>query len=198
MTSEESIQLLDFFKISALLKDELRHSWTVKCRQESVADHCWRLALMVMVCSSYFPDEFDVLKAIKMALIHDLGEIYERDLHFLEVNKSNLVRKKRALSEEKAVLKLCNLLKIEGSSIFNLWKEFEENKSLESQVVNCLDKIEVCIQHNQAKLSTWTEDEKNCIESYFSQIQTPFLILENLKKLVFLECLTKVKQKYLS
>lgn len=197
MTNYKAQKILDFLNISEGIKNELRHSWTSKGRRESVAEHSWRLSLMVLVCAPYFPKEFNVLKAIKMAILHDIGEVYEGDLHFLEINKSENSRKKRFLAEENAVHNICKVIGNHGSSIFNIWREFEENKTIEAQIVNCLDKLEACIQHNQADISTWTKEEKESIDNYFSQINPIFNIIQNLKELVYSECLAKTNLSFI-
>jgi len=192
--NKDLIVILNFFRLLERLKNELRHSWTSNGRQESVAEHSWRLSLMVIVCSSYMSENnFDLLKALQMAVIHDLGEIYAGDRHFLEINKSPRSRQERANREEKAVADLCAVLGKNGDSIRSLWEEFEEQKTVEAQVVNCLDKLEVCIQHSQADILTWTQEEINSLDSYFSTINPNSQILDSLKNAVYSECMKKTR-----
>lgn len=63
-----------FIQLMEQLKNELRHSWTSTGRQESVAEHSWRLCLMVMTFAPELEHPIDVNRAIKMALIHDCVE----------------------------------------------------------------------------------------------------------------------------
>ena len=61
-------QFFDLMHLAESLKKELRHSWLSDGRQESVAEHSWRLSLMAMGMGHMFPkDQYDVSKAIKMA-----------------------------------------------------------------------------------------------------------------------------------
>ena len=47
-------------------------------RKENDAEHSWHLAMMVVILSEYFKGA-DILKTVKMVLIHDLVEIYAGD-----------------------------------------------------------------------------------------------------------------------
>ncbi|MFA6446590.1 MAG: HD domain-containing protein, partial [Candidatus Paceibacterota bacterium] len=49
MTSLVLANILKFLHESEALKRQLRHSWLSDGRQESVAEHTWRMALMAMV-----------------------------------------------------------------------------------------------------------------------------------------------------
>ena len=58
------------------LKQVLRQSFlTDGQRRENDAEHSWHLALMVVVLSEYAKETVDVLKVVKMVLVHDLVEI---------------------------------------------------------------------------------------------------------------------------
>ena len=51
-----SIEILRFLNIAEKLKCELRHSWTSSNRQESVAEHSWRLCLFTFILKNEFKD----------------------------------------------------------------------------------------------------------------------------------------------
>ena len=52
---------------------------------ENDAEHSFHLALMVIVFWEDFP-ELDLLKCLKLALLHDLVEIYAGDTYFLDTD----------------------------------------------------------------------------------------------------------------
>ena len=70
---------IDFLNKIGKLKCITRHSWTSSGRQESVAEHSWRLAVMAMLCADEYPN-LDINKVIKMCLIHDFGEAITGDI----------------------------------------------------------------------------------------------------------------------
>lgn len=69
----------DFIKEAEGLKSTLRTAWTAEGRQESTAEHSWRLALFAGVMCREFP-ELDWEKVLMMCLVHDLGERYSGDI----------------------------------------------------------------------------------------------------------------------
>ncbi|MEI4220283.1 MAG: HD domain-containing protein [Candidatus Dasytiphilus stammeri] len=63
---------LQFIREAEKLKDTLRSSFTSQGRQESTAEHSWRLCLMALT----FEDQLKSLnfaKLLKLCVIHDLG-----------------------------------------------------------------------------------------------------------------------------
>ena len=67
--------LARFFVRSGRLKAERRRGWVKKLglnNPESVADHSYRTALMAMVISD--SRGLDTVKAVRLALLHDLPE----------------------------------------------------------------------------------------------------------------------------
>ena len=57
--------LISFLNAVEPMKDNTRHSWTSRGRQESVAEHSWRLALMAYLVKDEFP-EADISRTILM------------------------------------------------------------------------------------------------------------------------------------
>ena len=76
MTPKELISILT---VAERLKCATRHCYTSTGRQESVAEHSWRIALMGMLLKPEFP-ELDMDRVIRMCLIHDLGEAFTGDI----------------------------------------------------------------------------------------------------------------------
>lgn len=49
MKKEQLLAVLEVLKLAEKLKFELRHSWLSNERQESVAEHTWRMSLMAVL-----------------------------------------------------------------------------------------------------------------------------------------------------
>ena len=75
----EAEKLMEALHTVEKLKRTMRHCYTSDDRKESVAEHCWRVALMAYWMEDEFP-EVDINKVIKMCLIHDLGECFTGDI----------------------------------------------------------------------------------------------------------------------
>ena len=79
MTEPEIIATVDFLRRAEALKDTLRSGHTSKGRPESTAEHTWRLMLMALVFSRSF-GEIDMLRLLKILVVHDLGEAISGDV----------------------------------------------------------------------------------------------------------------------
>jgi len=120
-------------------------------RYESVADHSWRLALLVMLLERKLSRRMDLNKALKMALIHDIPEVIAGDESPLGedgTGKSTHAFNKEAKearheSEKRAAKRVFDMLpKEEGKELLGLWLEYERQECFEARVVKALDRIE--------------------------------------------------------
>lgn len=155
-TIDQLSAVLDVLKLAERLKFELRHSYTSSGRQESVAEHTWRMSLMAVLMEPYLEEKVDMGKLLKMIIIHDLIEAEAGDMSVLDVIRDpslKLVKQQREIQAiENLRLSLGGLL---GQEIYELWFEFEEKKTYLAKVANAFDKLEVQLQHNEADISTW-------------------------------------------
>lgn len=83
-----------FLKLVENLKMELRHSWLSNGRRESVADHIFRLSLMVMRYAECLDQPIDIFKSVKMAIVHDLAEAMVGDVPVLEAQTVEAKKRK--------------------------------------------------------------------------------------------------------
>lgn len=77
-------QIHEFVRQTEGLKKLLRHSWLSDGRQESVAEHSWRMALMAMTLHRELDFEVNIAKVLKMIIVHDLAEILAGDYELLK------------------------------------------------------------------------------------------------------------------
>ncbi len=156
---------IDFLGVIEKLKCNTRHSWTSSGRQESVAEHSFRLAVMAMLCKDEYP-ELDINKVIKMCLVHDFGEAVTGDVpSFYKTNKNEN-------EENDAIAYLLSLLPDTlKKELSDLFFEMNELKTPEAKLYKALDNTEAVISHNEADISTWlplelelnlTYGEENC------------------------------------
>ncbi|MGI5959742.1 MAG: HD domain-containing protein [Massiliimalia sp.] len=146
-------QLLSFLHAVEPLKYNTRHSWTSSGRQESVAEHSWRLALMAYLVKDEFP-QADIDKVILMCLVHDLGEAVTGDIPaFYKEEQHRSV-------ERKAVHALLDPLPSPfREELSQLFQEMEAQQTVEAKLYKALDKMECLIQHNEADIKTWLDLE---------------------------------------
>ncbi len=120
-------------------------------RDESVADHSWRVAMLVLLFEKKLSQKIDVQKALTMAVVHDLAEVLTGDMSPLGEDGTgkttyaydkNLKRQKFE-KEKEAARNLFDKLPGEiGNKLFAVWLECEERESYEAKVVKALDRIE--------------------------------------------------------
>ena len=144
---EKIIEYLNFIKETENLKSTLRTAWTARGRQESTAEHSWRLALLVGVLLEEYPG-LDAVRVYQLCLVHDLGELYDGDISAVLRPDEELKHKKEMQSVEKVFSLLPGN---EGEKWLNIWKEYDENVTPEARLVKALDKAETIIQHNQGQ-----------------------------------------------
>lgn len=169
---------LEFLQEAERLKDTLRSGFTSEGRSESSAEHSWRLTLLAMTIADLLPD-LDLLKLLKLCVIHDLGEIVEGDVPApLQVAAKSKSIKER----EDFVSLLASLPEHLKDEYLSLWDEYEKAESYEAQVAKALDKIETLIQHNQGRNPTDFDYEFNLV--YGKQYTDAIPLLKHFRSII--------------
>ncbi|MBO8434334.1 MAG: HD domain-containing protein [Tyzzerella sp.] len=122
-------------------------------RRENDAEHSWHLGLMAIILSEYFED-VDVLKTIKMVLMHDIVEIYAGDTYCYDEKANEDKSERESLSAEKIYGLLPDDQKDEYIS---LWREFEKRESREAKFALVLDRIQPVILNYATDGRAWRE-----------------------------------------
>lgn len=135
------------------LKGILRQTLLIDAsRQENSAEHSWHIALMAMILAEYAPQPIDVLRVIKMLLIHDIVEIDAGDTFCYDTQGHH----DKAEREESAATRLFGLLpKDQGAILRALWDEFEARQTAEAQFAAALDRIQPFLHNQQTQGGTW-------------------------------------------
>jgi putative hydrolases of HD superfamily len=139
-------KIIEFLFRANKLKETLRYSTEKKFKGDSTADHSWRLSLMVILLVKELKLDIDELKAVKLALVHDLAEAITGDIPYTLISRGIVSPKKKERNEREAMKNFKNSLpKGIGREIFDLWEEFEKITTPEAAFVKTLDKIEAQI-----------------------------------------------------
>ena len=129
----------------AHLKQLYRQGWLTRGispeRCESVAEHTFGVAVLAMfLAEAYFPD-LDTLKILRMALIHDFGEVYAGDI----IPGDKIPPEEKHHLEKEAATQIFKGLP-PGEDYLNLWEEFENGASPEARFIRQIDKLEMALQ----------------------------------------------------
>ncbi|HOO77579.1 MAG TPA: HD domain-containing protein [bacterium] len=127
------------------LKNLYRQGWLKRRvpeeRCESVADHTLGTAILSMfMVENYYPGA-DLLKTLRMALIHEAGEVYAGDITPVD---GIAPEEKHALEQDSAVRVFDGLPQAE--EYLALWEEFEESETVEARIVRQADRLEMMLQ----------------------------------------------------
>lgn len=135
--------LANFFGYVMELKAIKRSGWINKLKvknPESVADHTYAMSTMVMVFSDILGMKTE--RALKMAILHDLGESIIGDYGPNEISSNE-----KRIKETEAIDHILNHLPSETRKEYgDIWKEYLENKTDTSQLVHSVDKFEMALQ----------------------------------------------------
>ena len=190
--------LLAFIHLAEKLKTEKRNGHTSNDSPESVADHCWRVALMVILIGPSLNNKIDIEKALKLAVIHDLAEIITGDASYFLFFDNEKLKKEKHINEKKAIELLVEKLpKIQKNEILSLWNEFEESITSEAKFVLALDKMEAQIQHNETLFKNWTDNDVKYAPTLLDKYCSFDSFLEEFKLTVQEESNKKIKENSL-
>lgn len=156
MTDERLQKQIRFIQEVDKLKNIFRQSKIHDgSRRENDAEHSWHLALMAILLGEYSKDSgIDMLKVVKMCIIHDLVEIYAGDTfcYDAKANEDKLEREKAAAE------KIFGLLpKDQGDELKALWEEFDAMETPEAKYAASMDRVQPVLLNYMNKGGTWQE-----------------------------------------
>lgn len=121
-------------------------------RRENDAEHSWHLSLMAVLLVEYAAADVDLLKVLKMLLIHDVVEIDAGDTFVYDV----AANEDKAQREQRAADRLFGLLPTDQASAYRaLWDEFEQRQSAEAHYAAALDRLQPLLLNFYSDGAAW-------------------------------------------
>nr|XP_009609686.1 HD domain-containing protein 2 [Nicotiana tomentosiformis]XP_016515884.1 PREDICTED: HD domain-containing protein 2-like [Nicotiana tabacum] len=135
---------IDFLTLCHSLKTQKRKGWVnhgIK-GPESIADHMYLMSVMALIASD-LPD-VNRERCIKMAIVHDIAEAIVGDI----TPSDGVPKAEKSRREQAALNEMCKILGggMRAEEIKELWQEYENNASLEANLVKDFDKVEMILQ----------------------------------------------------
>ncbi|CAH1439245.1 uncharacterized protein LOC111910455 [Lactuca sativa] len=142
--TSSSSSSIDFLTLCHSLKTTKRKGWInhgIK-GPESIADHMYRMALMALIAGDL--PGINRERCIKIAIVHDIAEAIVGDI----TPSDGVPKVEKSRLEQAALNEMCNVLGggMRAEEIQELWREYEDNASLEANLVKDFDKVEMILQ----------------------------------------------------
>ena len=136
------------------LKDIVRQTLNAHSgRPENDAEHSWALCLFVMTLAEHSNTSIDVLRVMKMLLIHDIVEIDAGDTFAYDT--ARLVNQHER--EAAAASRLFGLLPDDQAAEFRaLWDEFEDRQTADARFAHAIDRCQAMLLNCLSKGVTWS------------------------------------------
>ena len=123
-------------------------------RPENDAEHSWHLAMMVLVLAEHSNETLDIVKTLKMVLIHDIVEIDAGDTFIYDAVKAHSNTEEERLAAER----IFGLLPPgQAEEFIAVWEEFEAGKTKEARFARSVDRLQPLLQNLSNNGGTWTE-----------------------------------------
>lgn len=125
-------------------------------RKENDAEHAWHLAIMTLLLAEHAREPIDVLKTVKMLLIHDIVEIDAGDTYAYD-EEAKQTQADRELLAAKRIFGL--LPADQGEDLMVLWREFEEQKTPEARFARTMDNLQPMMLNAATDGKAWVEHQ---------------------------------------
>lgn len=123
-------------------------------RRENDAEHSWHLAMMALVLAEHSNVPVDLLKVVKMVLIHDIVEIDAGDTFMYDTQKNH----SNTDEERLAANRIFGLLPPQqAKELIAIWEEFEAGETAEAKFARSMDRLEPLLQNTSNNGGTWAE-----------------------------------------
>ena len=152
-TAERLARQIAFLVECDALKEIFRQTLNSRSRrQENDAEHSWALCLFAITLAEHSNAPVDVLRVLKMLLIHDVVEIDAGDT--FAYDSARLVDQHER--EARAADRLFALLPPDQAAEFRgLWDEFEAKETAEARVATAVDRVQPMLLNCLTEGAAW-------------------------------------------
>lgn len=181
MITERLKKQIEFMLELDKIKNIYRQTYVLhEDRKENDAEHSWHLAVLAFLLAEYANEPIDVLHVIKMVLVHDIVEIDAGDTYGYDEEGY----KTKAEREEKAAQRIFGLLPDDQKrEFYNLWREFEDNKTNDAKFATVLDRIQPLLLNYTKGGISWKEHDI-CKSQVINRILVPADASDSLAALI--------------
>ncbi|MEC0369277.1 HD domain-containing protein [Paenibacillus chibensis] len=145
---------LEFIREVDRLKTIFRQTYLMDAsRRENDAEHSWHITLMAWLLEEHAAQgRVDILRVMKMLLIHDLVEIDAGDTFAYDIKG----QEGKFDREREAATRIFGLLPAEQSGeLMELWLEFEQGETPEARYAAAMDRIQPLLHNYFTQGKAW-------------------------------------------
>ena len=144
--------ILEMDKMKSIMR--LKHILQMEAQRKMMQEHSWHLALMCGILAEYSNEPIDVLKTMKMVLLHDAIEIDAGDTYAYDAARQPDKKK----SGSKRADRIFPILPEDMAKEYrNLWEEFEESRTPEAKFAHVLDNAQPMLLNDASEGKSWRE-----------------------------------------
>jgi len=126
-----------------------------RSRKENDAEHSWHLAMMACVLADHAGPDVDMLRVIRMLLIHDIVEIDAGDTFLYDTSAAAEAQEEK---ERLAADRIFGLLPAAQTAEFRaLWDEFEAHESADACFARAMDRTQPFLHNFLTEGMMWRE-----------------------------------------
>ena len=135
------------------LKEIRRQNYTILGRrQETDAEHAWHVTIMAVLLAEHANAPVDLLRVVKMLLIHDLVEIDAGDTFAYDTAGAATQHARETLAADR----IFPLLPADQASEYRaLWDEFEARTTPEAKYAHAMDRVLPIFLNNATEGAAW-------------------------------------------
>jgi putative hydrolase of HD superfamily len=152
---------IDFLREIDKLKGVVRQTWLMdQSRRENDAEHSWHLAVMAVLLAEYAAEPgIDLLRVVKMILVHDLVEIDAGDTFAYD----DIGAQDKEFRERLAANRIFRILPPDqAAEILALWEEFESRQTPEARYAAALDRFQPILHNYYTQGKAWRQHGVAC------------------------------------
>lgn len=122
-------------------------------RIENSAEHSWHLAMACWSFAELIQDDIDLFKLIKLALVHDLGEIDAGDTFLYSSNRNDA-----HIKERQCIERLASHPGNPIESLVETWEEQEAGQSKEARLLKVIDRLLPFLHNLSSEGRAWKDN----------------------------------------
>ena len=153
MDTKRLARQIEFLVEIDSLKRVVRQSLLIDgSRQEDSAEHSWHLAVLAMVLAEHSKAPVNLIRVLKMILVHDLVEIDAGDTYCYD----EIGNRDKAEREIRAADRIFSLLPSDQADEFrSLWEEFEAARTDDALFAASLDRLQPLLNNFRSGGVMW-------------------------------------------